>query len=601
MGSFSKHVTMYSPSVRAAEGLPKTVKTQSVKNALIKGGAKPIELEYAGLDDWLNERPGSVTSEELAHFLGTKGPMGRLQRLDSEGETPPYGDSIDRGGTDRVDADKVTEAFDRYMDRGEDESPFMTLGGNRFSKTAGDATLNHQRRELLKNARDYDTSRLPSDVRRPTEESVRVYPHTMYEPLTESGVHGWRPEDYREILWFDPATRDGKRAFRHMAFDPLGSPSPVSPHNSDWWVRYHLNRTPTGRVIDVQNIQSDVGQDVSALANINRKNANLPQADKDLREGYFNRMDINENNVDIQRAYLKAALHDPRIDAHLIRFLEGLKWDEPPSPFDRGKLAYAPDSGGIGVLLDDIMRMNAATGAALYRNPSDPIPKMIQEQFPKYLDSIGQSTAANEIRSLMAARDKAMDTYSAALANYGRHSGNLSRRGADIGVARDKLRSDVSAARPSVLFSNDAWMQPILRYLAMTSARHQGAPIRMPLGVNVRAIEGMPRRAAANKYENVFIRELQKILKPFGGSDVTVTPGSQMAYWDKPDMFGDASHAKLMRVGPDGERAGATITPREETWKNILKYGMPFFALLPGMAGGQKQDQKTPVTGALLQ
>lgn len=589
MSGFGKQVTMFSPSVRAAESLPKTVKTQSVKNALIKGGAKPIELEYAGLDGWLQERPGSVTNEELAQFLTEKGPMGRVQRLDAEGETPPYGEPIDRGEA-VYDPDKHQIAADRWMERTDNEKPFMTFAGTRPGG-----------RGLGGSVMENDGPRLPSDVRKPTEDSVWVWPHTMYEPLTEGQIHNWRPEDYREISWFDPATRDGNRLWRHGAFDPLSRPDPFSLHNTDWWVRYHLNRTPTGRVIDVQNIQSDVGQDVSALANYERKAQRQTDRERDIREGYWNQLDLLESAGEASYARLRAALSSPDVQRQLVDFLGDSGYD----PWN-GLREYRPGGfEGVSDFTKDAVRKHVEPRVSTVadnfaRRPnSEDVSGVISDHFPNFLNSTGYGSAATELRSLIEQRNRAIKNYAAARHHHQRYAQERVRRGLPTDEKRQWLQSELRASKPSVLFSNDAWMQPVLRYLAMTSARNQGAPIRMPLGVNVRAIEGMPRRAAANKYENVFIRELQKILKPYGGSDVQVTPGTEMAYWEKPDFDGSNDEGRLLRTGPDGERAGATITPREETWQNILKYGLPFFTMLPMVS--KPQEQKQQVTGALLQ
>lgn len=206
---------LVSPSVRAAEQLPSSVRIESVKNQLIRKGAKPVELNYANLDQWLKGLEGDrVSADSVAEHLATQGPLGRLERLDAKG---PDQDTILRD-----------LANDKGIDFDDPENPLSV--------------------------EDYFPAqpRLSSDPAFPTGRGNPQAPVTMYPSYTEVDTFPWSDADYNEVLWKQrepPAT----------GLPTFGEASVVEaydPHDAHMWVRYHMNRD----AIDVQNVQSDLGQ-----------------------------------------------------------------------------------------------------------------------------------------------------------------------------------------------------------------------------------------------------------------------------------------------------------------------------------------------------
>jgi hypothetical protein len=196
-----------SEAEQAAAALPPTIKAQSLKNALLKGGAKPVELEYAGIDDFIASRQGqSVPSQEVLDHIKAQGPLGQLKRVEqrvrAEGE--PKGD-----WSDHFPNPGLAEDF---------RAPFSDEG---------------------------------------------AYPYTMYRSFTVPGKRG-DFTGYREVLLEDPKNRPDGHTMeltpgqRGSEEGPATAPV-FNAHGSDYWARY--NEYPDR--IAVQNIQSDAGQDVS--------------------------------------------------------------------------------------------------------------------------------------------------------------------------------------------------------------------------------------------------------------------------------------------------------------------------------------------------
>lgn len=197
-----------SEAEQAAAKLPPTIKAQSLKNALLKGGAKPVELEYAGLDDFIASRQGQpVSAQDVLDHIKAQGPLGQLKRV--EQQTGQYGPP----------------------DLGED-SP-----------------LTREEMEELGIA-----PRLPAyapNMRKPFDPET-ASELTQYHAYTVPGKRG-DFTGYREVLIEDPKNRAGKRS---LVGESEGA---VNAHASDYWARY--NEYPDR--VAVQNIQSDAGQDFS--------------------------------------------------------------------------------------------------------------------------------------------------------------------------------------------------------------------------------------------------------------------------------------------------------------------------------------------------
>lgn len=221
-----KQARFISEAEQAAAKLPPTIKPESLKNALLKGGAKPVELEYAGIDDFIAQKIAKgerVTAADAQKFIQEQGPLGQLKRVEQQAtpQTP--------GG----------------------QNPLVTAWEN---KPAGAVPPSYTQ-----------------NVRSPFDAST-ASDQTMYHEYTVPGKQG-DFAGYREVLIEDPKNRAGGGALVAES-DPPGHQmqGPVNAHSSDYWARY--NEYPDR--IAVQNIQSDAGQEAvkgknSFLEGLNRR------------------------------------------------------------------------------------------------------------------------------------------------------------------------------------------------------------------------------------------------------------------------------------------------------------------------------------------
>jgi hypothetical protein len=205
-----KQARFISEAEQAAEALPPTIKAPSLKNALLKGGAKPLELEYAGIDDFISQNQGKPVSaaDVLAH-LQTEGPLGKLKRVEQQvtGGRPA---SNDMGG------DGIPFGLEDLADPGQ-KPPAYAL-----------------------------------DVRAPFDPSA-ASDQTRHHSYTVPGKRG-DFTGYREVLMEDPKNSSSTDGRMIPADSEIAGP--VDAHRADYWTRY--NEYPDR--IAVQNIQSDVGQ-----------------------------------------------------------------------------------------------------------------------------------------------------------------------------------------------------------------------------------------------------------------------------------------------------------------------------------------------------
>jgi hypothetical protein len=189
-----------SSAEEAAKKLPPTVKAESIRNELLKRGAKPVELDYALLDGFATAHSGQRVSADSIHDKLVKdGPLGQLWRVEQQ----PMSESV-AAGVPRDIASEIKET-----------GPFLANP-------------------------------------RSTYNPEMAYPDTVYHPFTEQGRRGDN-SGYREVLFDDPRNPSGSNDFDR--FD-IGHAQPINAHSASYWVRYHNNPDS----IAVQNIQSDVGQ-----------------------------------------------------------------------------------------------------------------------------------------------------------------------------------------------------------------------------------------------------------------------------------------------------------------------------------------------------
>lgn len=216
-----------STAEEAAKRLPASIKAQSVQNQLQKFGAKPLELEYAGLGRFL-EGKDRVSSQEVLQHLQQQGPLGQLKRVD-QGYGPDANDQPDLPAWALGPGDPLL-----------DEPGFID------NENWAPLPLQQPRPEPQPTGNFYQ-----ADVRAPFGSDPRgSYPQTGYARHTVPGQRG-DYTGYREVLIEDPRNR---------------SPGPMleegltswgkDAHAASYWLRY--NNLPDR--VAIQNVQSDIGQ-----------------------------------------------------------------------------------------------------------------------------------------------------------------------------------------------------------------------------------------------------------------------------------------------------------------------------------------------------
>ena len=237
-----KKARFVSGAERAAEGLGETVKAESLKNSLLRGGAKPAELEYAGLDDFIAGNAGKKVSraDVMAH-LKAKGPLSQLQQVDQKHVTEP---ALPDDWREQIDAQRAER--NHLVDMWNEQTGEFTA-----------AQVEAQVEGLKKNKKPIPTEKV-TDHPVSTFDEQGAFPRTVYHHYTEQGKKGDH-SNYRETLIRDPANHpDGRTSGRFGGWG-VGSRSAINAHDADYWLRYHNNPD----AIAVQNVQSDIGQDIS--------------------------------------------------------------------------------------------------------------------------------------------------------------------------------------------------------------------------------------------------------------------------------------------------------------------------------------------------
>ena len=253
-----------SEAEQAAEKLPATIKAQSLKNALLKGGAKPLELEYAGIDDFISQNQGKpVSAADVLSHLRTEGPLGKLKRV--EQQVPETADSH----LDPVPpayAENVRAPFDPSFASSETRYHDYTVPGKR-----GDFT---GYREVLledpKNSKGTGNRMILDQSSGKVKELNELYDALEQQQYDLRNANPWfdhhRPENRPALITEEEHARVRNEwarlgRERENTGDDLASihyqkSDPVDAHRADYWTRY--NEYPDR--IAVQNIQSDIGQ-----------------------------------------------------------------------------------------------------------------------------------------------------------------------------------------------------------------------------------------------------------------------------------------------------------------------------------------------------
>ena len=301
-----KQARFVSRAEEAAQRLPANIKAQSVPNQLHKFGAKPVELEYAGLGDFLKGKDKVSSQDVLAH-LQQQGPLGQLKRVD-QGDAP---------GT--------PEAWQDHTDQ---ENPFGdVLGQDDFDFVDNENFMLPGQASAPQPPRNF----YQSDARAPFGSDPKgSFPKTVYKRYTVPGTRG-DFTGYREVLLEDPKARvppqdpeEGSYHYYSMVED--GDRGSIDAKHSDYWLRY--NNLPDS--IAIQNVQSDIGQKLSgnpaALKDLNEQLATYNARRRELAEGLNDetRLHFDNENEEIRE-----------IDEYISNMLSANE--------DRFEIAYHPD------------------------------------------------------------------------------------------------------------------------------------------------------------------------------------------------------------------------------------------------------------------
>lgn len=262
-----------SQAEEAAARLPAQVKVQSLKNLLLRQGAKPVELEYAGLDDFIAGQPGpTVASADVLAHLRREGPLGQLKRVEQQHEGPVegiWGDGLPgelpEGGTvpgapprPPAYAPSIRQPFSPSTASNQTQYQNYTVPGKQ-----GDFT--GYREVLLEDPKNRPGGE--SMVRPIKEQSADDANFLEYANRRLPELDGAAPDqqplqqEYQELL--NQAQMRGMMLVYRTDGTPFLEPNQtggaIDAHSADYWARY--NEYPDR--IAVQNIQSDVGQAAS--------------------------------------------------------------------------------------------------------------------------------------------------------------------------------------------------------------------------------------------------------------------------------------------------------------------------------------------------
>lgn len=268
-----------STAEEAAKRLPANIKAQSVENQLKKLGAKPLELEYAQLGQFLQGKD-RVSSQEVLQHLQQQGPLGQLKRVDQWGgpERPSNsaGVFIDNDNFDppmglrqfdsdpEVDNGRLFPQTNFYQS--DSRAPFGSDARGSFPQAR------HPEITVPGRRKDYTGYResLIEDPRakNPRRQGWGVLPPEPDLRVTASLNDRARAlgRDLGNTAWH-ALMNDAEHAGLELAYEANGDPyfrpplrHSVAPHWSDYWLRY--NNLPDR--IAIQNVQSDIGQNLSA-------------------------------------------------------------------------------------------------------------------------------------------------------------------------------------------------------------------------------------------------------------------------------------------------------------------------------------------------
>ena len=667
-----KLVRFVSPSERAAKQLPPTMKNQpnQIKALLSKFGSKQVELDYAGLDEWLASQPDTVAAEDIVRFLEEKGPMREIGRLELEGnarEPQAAHEQLSRG----------MQAFDDTAVYYPEESDVERLKGYPLddgSLAEAQTALDARKKELsdLKEAypprseyvtrpsheqfarsldsewpgpwlpgesggdlsgtseyvlpRDFSEGLPPIEDRqvRKFADPTRTYQPetatgpTMYGAFTEPGntgavrnvdndsglnmliedglVSGPRPENYREVLFYDPQN-PGKFTGRNQApLDP-GIPYGLSPsaHESDYFVRYFNDPD----AINVQTVQSDIGQ---------KHNRARKTIQPDSAEGLANQERYEANNKELARIVNSGDYQGANqrlnalIDEQNPEIAEKIRSGNLSALYDRQRLAVKERGNARNYLLASYENLNDVPepffDAAINGTP-------FPENFTNDLGNAGVNEDA--LRALLLdwrvttlssdnRPTRFIDDYqdyqlSDILDDGPRGSNPEEGMGLYARTPEDRIKAlrEYSKADSPIVLQNK-WKSMIARQI-LAEAAQTGKPIVLPTPQNVLATEGMPPNAAQVFYKDL-ANEIKKAAKQYGGVEIASRDPNTVVFKDNHNYRNIRS-----REWYDDENDVGYLSKRELYAENPLRANSSgdFEAVKPQIDLPHPQDVETPI------
>lgn len=290
-----------SQAEQAAAKLPPTIKAQSLKNALLRQGAKPVELEYAGIDDFIAQQGPAVSSADVLEHIKREGPLGQLKRVEQQHEGPVegiWGDGLPgelpEGGTvpgapprPPAYAPSIRQPFNPSTASNQTQYQNYTVPGKQ-----GDFT---GYREVLledpKNRPGGEPMVRPAEEQSADDANFLEYANRRLPDL-DGAAPDQQPlqQEYQKLL-NEAQMRGMMLAYRTDGtpfLEPNQTGGVIDAHSADYWARY--NEYPDR--IALQNIQSDVGQ---AASNAQPESPNMTMAEaNDL----IHRWDMGEIHAD---------------------------------------------------------------------------------------------------------------------------------------------------------------------------------------------------------------------------------------------------------------------------------------------------------------
>lgn len=558
-----------STAEEAAKRLPASIKAQSAQNQLQKFGAKPLELEYAGLGKFL-EGKDRVSSQEVLQHLQQQGPLGQLKRVDQ-------GDGPERPAS-KVAVDDVPELLPQAAND-QPDLPAWALGPGdtlldepAFIDNENWAPLNHNLpAQQTKPAPKPTGNFYQADVRAPFGSDPRgSFPNTNYARYTVPGQQG-DYTGYREVLLEDPKTmpvgsNQRSQQFARMIPRHREFRSPVDAHASDYWLRY--NNLPDR--IAIQNVQSDIGQSLSA----SNRRAPIPMTEAEADQIVF-RWEAGEH-----------------VDEELLQ-QAGQMIGHPDFGRAVGDSPLARDNNWKSLMLRHALLESVNQGGKPITLPTG------QQMVDVEGFGTGSGSSADPVAKATRFNEDLANRLMKALREIHPKGGTLERfappephgihetRPLDWGTVDDQdkdfYRSVLNSLPPAtdetpIVFVGDPGVHYAIRAIA------SGDGSKSDWKTLYWVVEGTPAwggDVASPQYREAALKMVQykQLMREMGLEFPPPTPDPDEPGWDILD-------------GPEEDASpGWTITPHPETVRAALQKGVPIMSLAPLLLAPQEEQQ----------